>query len=216
MKTIQDAVSTNSSIENHTVTTNTTEEEQSQFRPDAAETAEIDRRDKWAKRADVVYHFFSYRYFDRSNTCLDLLNFSDADIDSFNLTANKTRGLDNWHVCAEYLQKLDIPTPETNTHRRRFIYHVHSFNKTQPSHFRFYLQNLTADDVEYVKGLCKQEKTIPIGEVKNETMLIWATPCIEDKTRYEVHAEEIDGAGMVNHVEVRFPDSIQLLLSQTL
>jgi hypothetical protein len=178
-------------------------EEQKQLK-DAAEKAEQERQVKWANRADVVYHFFAYRYFDRSSTCLDLLNFSDADVDSFNLTANKTRGLNNWHVCAEYLKKLDTPTLETTTHRRKFIYHVRAFNRTQKPHFRFYIRNLTADDVEYVEGLCKQENNSDVSEVKQPSMLIWASSCVEDEVREEAHEEDIEGTGAVDHMEVSY------------
>ena len=148
----------------------------------------------------VVYHFLAYRYFDQSTTCLDLLNFSDADVDSFNLTANKARGLNNWHVCADYLKKLDTPTPETHTQRRKFIYHVHSFNKTHAAHFRFYIRNLTADDVEYVNGLSKQGTAIA-GAKKQSKMLIWATSCIEDEVREDA-VEAYNSFTSVDMVEV--------------
>jgi hypothetical protein len=177
-------------------------EEQRRLTAAAAQKAEEERQTLWAKRADVVYHFFAYRYFDRSATCLDLLNFSDADVDIFNLTANKARGLNNWYGFAAYLKKLDTPTPETNTQRRKFIYHVRSFNKTQAAHFRFYVRNLTADDVEYVEGLSKEEKASIIGEVRPPSMLIWATSCVEDEVEEEVCEEHSQHAGAIDHIEV--------------
>jgi hypothetical protein len=184
-----------------TSTANTTEKEQREFKAVAAEKAEQDRQRKWAARADVVYHFFAYRYFDRSATCLDLLNFSDADIDSFNLITNKTRGLDNWHVCAEYLKKLNNATPDTTTHRRRLIQKVRTFNKTQAPHFRFYLQNLTEDDIVYVQTLCNQENATANDEVK-EMKLIWATSCVEDEV--PVGFDGHDNADAVDSVEVSY------------
>lgn len=185
-------------------TTSSTEmtEEQRRIKAAELEKAEQERQEKWEARADVVYHFFAYRYFDRSSTCLDLLNFTDADIDIFNLTANKARGLDNWHVCATYLKKLKSPTPATNTQRRKLLHHVRSFNETQPSHFRFYLCNLTPDDIEYIQGLGKADKGAGNGEVTKEMKFVWATSCVEDEVPVDVHNDKLTGTDAVDHVEV--------------
>lgn len=176
----QEVVSINHNQYENAPATNMTYEERD-VKVAEAEKVEQERQNKWAIRADVVYHFFAYRYFDRSAMCLDFLNFSDADIDSFNLTANKTRGLNNWHICAEYLKTVPDATPETNTHRRRLIHKVRTFNKTQAPHFRFYLQNLTEDDIAYIQILCEQEKDAIIDPGVKEKKLIWATSCVEDE-----------------------------------
>jgi len=72
-------------------------------------------------------------------------------------------------------------TPETNTHRRRFIHKVRSFNKTQPSHFRFYLQNLTDVDVAYSRALIEEDKKAEQGIVSKQTALMWASSMVEDE-----------------------------------
>lgn len=180
-------LSTEEAIDNF-ATLATITEDQRQAMVAAVEKNEAERQGRWENRADVIYHFFAYRYFDRSVNSLDLLNFSDADIDSFNLTANKTRGLDTWHVCAEYLRKLRAPTPETWTQRRKFIYHVRDFNKTQAPHFRFYLRNLTADDVEYLQSLENYEEKGTWGSAKAK-VLTWATSCVAEEVQEEIHVE---------------------------
>jgi hypothetical protein len=48
-------------------------EEQRKLKTDAAEKIEEVRQEKLAIRVDVVYHFFCYRYFDRSATCLEMV-----------------------------------------------------------------------------------------------------------------------------------------------
>ena len=89
---------------------------------------------------------------------------------------------------------------------------VRSFNKTQAPHFRFYIRNLAADDVEYVEGLCNAEREAVDYSATKETALIWATSCVEDEFAVPAHEEPFH-ADDIDPVEVSELEDKGLLLS---
>ena len=56
--------------------------------------------------------------------------------------------------------------------------------------------------MEYIEGLCKQEKTTADGEGKKIMKLIWATSCIEDEVSVDIQREELGGTDTTDHTEV--------------
>ncbi|KUJ12973.1 uncharacterized protein LY89DRAFT_756231 [Mollisia scopiformis] len=150
----------------------------------------------WGLRSDVLYHFYAYRVFARKHpeTCLDLVNLNDADVEYYNRTRNMVHSLNNYHKLATYMKNFALkhPVEDINTHRKRFICHVREYNllRTDPIN-RFYLVNLSVDEAEFLSKLSAPSFK-PTSTANNKSDNGSSSLNLENKVRFADNHPAVD------------------------